>query len=454
MNLWSKSGSSNPWLIVLGLFILLVVTAGCNVPTARSADAPVATPEDDTLRVLVWNVLRGGNRVVDGAEKALAVIRASDVDLVLMQESYDIDGDRPLLGAWLAEQLGWNQWQANSPHLCILTRFDITERFTHEPWHAVGARLVDDQGRDFVAWSIWIDYRDYITGTLRDTPDITDGGLLESEFVRSSRLPEAQRIIARLKALGHLDLSVPLLVGGDWNTPSHLDWTLDTSRVYKRRRPIDLPVSLAMAEAGFIDTFRTVYPNPVQRPGITWSPMYRTSGGKDQGFERIDRLYIHEPDTPGDDEDGAKARWRLEPVAGQVYPLVWEDEAIPVAERQFPSDHGAVLMELRFVEQVAEPPVASVIVDDWRIEAVGQRVGADQVQIAITIHKADEIVSAPKILLRNGEAGTLSVGDETTSFTSEIDTRLAPEGVMVDVVATIQQAGAPVMQPRLRFLIE
>ena len=80
--------------------------------------------------------------------------------------------------------------------------------------------------------------------------------------------------------------------------------------------------------------------------------------------------------------------------------------------------------------------------------------GRDVVKIAITIHKADEIVSAPKILLRNGEAGTLSVGDETTSFTSEIDTRLAPEGVMVDVVATIQQAGAPVMQPRLRFLIE
>ncbi|MEC9476552.1 MAG: endonuclease/exonuclease/phosphatase family protein [Planctomycetota bacterium] len=454
MNLWSKTGSSNPCLIMLGLLILFAVAAGCNVPPARSADPPVATPADETLRVLVWNVLRGGNRVVDGAEKALAVIRASDADLVLMQESYDIDGDRPLLGAWIAEQLGWNQWQANSPHLCILSRFDITERFTHEPWHAVGARLVDDQGRDFVAWSIWIDYRDYITGTLRDTPDISDGDLLESEFVRSSRLPEAQRIIARLKELGHLDLSVPLLVGGDWNTPSHLDWTVDTSRVYKRRRPIDLPVSLAMAEAGFTDTFRTVHPNPVQRPGITWSPMYRTSGAKDQGFERIDRLYIHEPDPGNDDEDGGKARWRLEPVAGQVYPLVWEDEAIPVAERQFPSDHGAVLMELRFVEQAVEPPVASVSVDDWRVEATGQRVGSDQVQIAITIHKADEMVSAPKILLRSGEAGTVSVGDETTRFTSEIATQSAPEGVMVEVVSTIQQSGSAAMKPRLRFLIE
>jgi hypothetical protein len=108
-----------------------------------------------------------------------------------------------------------------------------------------------------------------------------------------------------------------------------------------------------MADAGFIDTFRTVHPNPVQRPGITWSPMYRTSGGKDQGFERIDRLYIHRPDAANDGEDDGeernKAGWRLEPVAGHVYPIVWEDDTIAVPDRQFPSDHGAVLMELRVV---------------------------------------------------------------------------------------------------------
>ena len=347
----------------MALLCISVAIGGCAGSPLGPAGDTTTAPAADTMRVLVWNVLNGGNSVVDGAEKALAVIRDSGADVVLMQESYDIEGERPLLGAWLAEQLGWNQWQANSPHLCILTRFEIAERFTHEPWHAVGARLVDDRGRDFLAWSIWIDYRDYITTKLRDTPDITDGDLLESEFVRSQRLPQAQRIIAQLETLGHLDLSIPLLVGGDWNTPSHLDWTLDTSRVYKRRRALDLPVSLAMADAGFVDSFRTVHPNPVQRPGITWSPMYRTSGGEDQGFERIDRLYIHRPDAAndgegdgeGDGEAGDKTRWKLEAVAGHVYPVAWEDHTIPVSERQFPSDHGAVLMELRVVESLAKP---------------------------------------------------------------------------------------------------
>ncbi len=335
---------------LLFLFAITIGVGGCHAPESRPGSAREAAQGAETMRVLVWNVLHGANDVIDGPEKALAVIRESEADVVLMQESYDIDGDRPLLGAWLAEQLGWNQWQGKSPHLCILSRFDIAERFTHEPWHAIGARLIDDRGREFLAWSIWIDYRDNIARKLRDEPDISDADLLESEIVRSQRLAQAERIIARLEELGHLSVSVPLMVGGDWNTPSHLDWTLDASRVYLRRRPLDLPVSLAMTEAGFVDAYRVVHPNPVQRPGITWSPMFRMNGDKAQGFDRIDRLYLHDLDASRTSGVAENNHWRLEPVAGWVYPLVWEEETIPIPDRQFPSDHGAVLIELRIIE--------------------------------------------------------------------------------------------------------
>ena len=132
---------------------------------------------------------------------------------------------------------------------------------------------------------------------------------------------------------------VAVLVGGDFNTPSHLDWTLDTARVYKHRRELGLPVSLAFERDGFVDQFRAVYPNPVQHPGITWSPMYRTASDGDQGFERIDRLYLH--------EDGAD---QVRAVSASVLPEVWEDDAIPANKRVFPSDHGAVLIELEWAD--------------------------------------------------------------------------------------------------------
>ena len=38
--------------------------------------------------------------------------------------------------------------------------------------------------------------------------------------------------------------------------------------------------------------------------------------------------------------------WWLRPIDGIVYPLVWEEDAMPILERAAPSDHGAVLIEL------------------------------------------------------------------------------------------------------------
>ena len=143
--------------------------------------APLPTEQHGALRVMTWNVLHGGNDVDQGAEKALAIIREAAPDIVLMQESYDIDGDRPKLGKWLSEQLEWNYYQGESPHLCVLTSMDIQASFFHDPWHGLGAILTDDLGRSCLVWSIWLDYRSYISWDLRDNPEISDDELLAAE---------------------------------------------------------------------------------------------------------------------------------------------------------------------------------------------------------------------------------------------------------------------------------
>ena len=337
-----------------GLMFLILL-----LPSGRTACSTQVPSDRDTLRVLVWNVLHGSNDVDNGPEKTLGIIRDSGADLVLLQESYDIDGERPKLGEWLAGELGWKHWQGESAHLCVLTRLDIEATFFHHPWHGVGAELRDSQGRSFIAWSIWIDWRAYITRELRDNPDMSDVELLAAEDVRSARLPQAKAILDHLEEIGHRRANIPVLVGGDWNTPSHLDWTEDTQRVYKHRRNLPLPVSLAMQDAGFKDAFREVHPNPVQRPGITWSPMFRESDGKVTGFERIDRLYLRNPSKPRND-------WILSPQSGRVLPQRWEDNSTPIEMRQFPSDHGAVLVDLLWERrepsaQVVEPVMLDVL---------------------------------------------------------------------------------------------
>jgi len=324
--------------------ITLLATIASLLAGQPVGEPPIPAPRGD-LRVMVWNVQRGSNNFDEGPEKTLAWIRAVAPDLVLMQESYDINGDRPELGRWLAGQLGWNAFQGDSPHLCILTPLEIERTFFHEPWHALGATLRRGE-RTFVAYSIWIDYRAYTPYALRDDPEAIDEDLLLNETERSGRHEQALAIIEHLRDEGHIAGDAPLLVGGDWNCPSHLDWTADTELVFRFRRDLDLPVSLAMADAGFEDAFRAVHPNPISAPGITWSPLYRGSSEEPETADRIDRLYT----APAGDAAA------LAPMHAFTLPLVYEEGSIPQSRRAFPSDHGALVVDLQWRPRAADGP--------------------------------------------------------------------------------------------------
>lgn len=321
------------------LTLARTVVVCCVLLCCTLVNAQESEERSDNLRVLVWNVWHAGNDVDNGQEKILALIKEHNVDICLLQESYDIDGPRPKLGKWLAGELEWNQFQGDSAHLCVLTRFPVEETFFHHAWHGVGARLNIAPDRSLVAYSIWIDYRSPIDEYLKANPKATDEEVLASETDRSGRLKQANGLISHLESTGRLDEEVPLLVGGDWNCPSHLDWTEKASEHFDWRRPLKLPVSLAMKEAGFTDAYRAIHPDPVEHPGLTWSPLFRVDDeGNPKPSNRIDRLYTKNPD------EGAT----LVPVRATVFPEVLEDNEIPVRERAFPSDHAAVLIELEW----------------------------------------------------------------------------------------------------------
>jgi hypothetical protein len=294
----------------------------------------IAERPEGAVRIMVWNVLRGGNEVDDGPDKALAIIREVDPDVVLLQESYDIADDRPQLGIWMAGELGWHTYQASSPHLNVLSRWEPIETYFHADWHGLGARFEPEGQNPFVAYSIWIDWRAYTPYHLRDNPQATDAELLACETRDSSRYQQARAILAHLRNEGHLEADVPLLVGGDWNCPSHLDWTAETEAALPFRRDLPLPVSRAVHNAGFLDAFREVHPDPVAVPGDTWSPMY-WAPDIPEPMDRIDQLYFKNPDAGG-----------YVPVQAFTLPQPYENPETEQADRLFPSDHSAVVIDL------------------------------------------------------------------------------------------------------------
>jgi len=289
----------------------------------------------EDLRVLTWNVQEGAKHFEEGPEKALKIIRDSGANLVLMQESDAIAEGRDKLGPWLAARLGWHAHQGIGTAICILTKFEIVQTFSVAGWYAIGARI-KAPGLEFFAWSCWSDYHSYLPDYWRANPDASPRELLACETAHSERARQTQAIIDRLKKLRQLDGPLPLLVGGDWNCPSHLDYCAETRNLH-RNLILPLPSSLAFEQAGFTDAFRAVYPSALKTPGITWSPLYRTEPKthKPLPLDRIDRLYLRAND--------------LKPISATVYPLQLESTAIRRARRQFPSDHGAVLAVLRQV---------------------------------------------------------------------------------------------------------
>jgi PKD repeat protein len=63
----------------------------------------------------------------------------------------------------------------------------------------------------------------------------------------------------------------PVLLLGDFNEPSHLDWTANQSALYDHNGVVyQWNTTKTLANNGFTDAYRQVYPDEVLNPGITW----------------------------------------------------------------------------------------------------------------------------------------------------------------------------------------
>ena len=55
---------------------------------------------------------------------------------------------------------------------------------------------------------------------------------------------------------------------GDFNSPSHLDWTEATMKVRPAIKfPVEWPASKLLADSGFTDSYRAAHPDPVKESG-------------------------------------------------------------------------------------------------------------------------------------------------------------------------------------------
>lgn len=270
-----------------------------------------ATAADEEYTVLQWNIWQEGTSVKGGYDAIVDEIVRLKPDFVTLSEvrNYHNTNFTARLTASLKER-GETYYSFYSYDTGLLSRYPITDSLTVFPEngdHGSIYRLTcEDRGRKFAVYTAHLDYRNdayydvrgYDGSTWREitTPESVEEVLRRNDI---SQRDDAIRLFLSQAAKDEAE-GYNIILGGDFNEPSLLDWTEATRYMYDHRGfVIPWTVTRLLHEAGYTDAYRAVYPNPLTHPGftypadnpdvavnrLTWAPL-----GDER--ERIDYLFV------------------------------------------------------------------------------------------------------------------------------------------------------------------
>ena len=329
-----------------------------------------------TLKVMSFNIWYGGEQV--DFNQVIAAIRLADADIVGLQEP---DGST----LRIAEAAGYRYVDLRRHIISRVPLFDSgvgTRTETGQTTYAMAA--LDSNAAH--AWAMVAPGQVIAVANLHLTSDpygptlVRDGEPLEAvlQGETDSRLFEVEPLAAALEPL--VAQGVPVVVTGDFNSPSHLDWTeAAVGTLPQILYPVAWPVTLRMEAAGFADTFRTAHPDPVTMPGLTYSPGFPHPVPQEgEVFDRIDYVWAANATVVGSD------------VMGEA-----GNPANALTITPWPSDHRAVVTTLT-VTPIMAPALVTV---EPRLVTEGDT-------FLVRVNSPDRADWAVSIVPRGGDAAT------------------------------------------------
>ncbi|WP_439184247.1 LamG-like jellyroll fold domain-containing protein [Carboxylicivirga taeanensis] len=219
----------------------------------------------EQFKVMTWNIWDGGKqdgRFV-GLQRITNVISQEDPDIVLLQQS----GGK---AAFIADALNYTLYQRNT-NLCVLSRYPIINTsniFQPETIGCIEIGLATDQS--LIVCPIQLSATPDLSAYIQSGTAETDSILAWESMTRGK---EAQFILSELKH--HIDKAneKPIIVAGDFNSGSHLDWTSKNAR-HNYGLAIQYPTSLLFERNELTDTYRSIHPDETQHFGYTISPRF------------------------------------------------------------------------------------------------------------------------------------------------------------------------------------
>lgn len=304
---------------------------------AAGASAAQATD----LTVMSFNIWGGGANEKKPVDETVAVIKAVNPDIIGIQETR-LESDPctadvcPPAGesvaARLAAALGYHHYDQTKQNdalwaNAILSRYPIGKATPND----TGVEI-DVDGRKVQAFNIHLDDSPYQPYQLLgieygDAPFLktAEEAVKAAAATRGSGL---KLLFDDMDAAGPADAA---FVFGDFNEPSHRDWTESAVKAGFQPMVVPFPTVKAIEDRGFVDTFRAVFPDAGAKPGMTWTPTSEPTA-KDDHHDRIDFALARAKD--------------LQVLAAGIV-----GEKAPEADivvTPWPSDHRATMAKVRF----------------------------------------------------------------------------------------------------------
>ena len=268
--------------------------------------------KQNQIVVMQFNLWQEGTIIEGGFDGIVDEIIASDADFVALSEVRNYDETRFCDKLTQAlKKKGHTYYSFLSHDTGMLSRTPITDSSEVFAWSkqtdagSVHRLLTTVYGKEVAFYTAHLDYRScayydvrgYGGSSWNEREPLTD----VDEVIAINQASKRDDAVIDFIEFAKNDIAANriVIVGGDYNEPSHLDW-IDETKNMRDHQGLVVPwdVSLLLEKAGYKDSYREIYPDPVTHPGFTYPANAQgaainklTWAPKADERERID--YIH-----------------------------------------------------------------------------------------------------------------------------------------------------------------
>ena len=233
------------------------------------------------FKLMSFNMWVGGTASGSTPTDLANAVKTAGADVVGMQET---DGNGEDVSKEVAKLLGWNHLQQGG-RTAVISRFRIVDA-TPRKW---GVFLEIKPETRICVFNCHFAPAPYQPYQLLDIP-YGNAPFIKTEqeaieWAVKSRGAQVQRMRGALDEVRKQ--AVPIFVTGDFNEPSHLDWTHAAAKAGLHPIKVEYPTTKTIMEHGLVDAFREQHPASVRRPGFTWTRLTEVDDPKDH-HDRID----------------------------------------------------------------------------------------------------------------------------------------------------------------------